>query len=123
MQQVVLVHILHPTVMKRMTDSRLYGNKYAVSEMVTDLTNGIFETDLNGNVNTFRQNLQINYVEMLASIVGEKSAHDNISKSAALSNLKRIQTQMRTALAKGDADTKAHREHIIFIIEQALDKN
>jgi hypothetical protein len=120
-QNAVLVHIMHPTVMERLTDSRLYGNKYSAAEMLSDLTGSIFNADINSNVNTFRQNLQIAYVERLAAIIGDKSKYDNVSQSAALASLQSILSQMRIAKTKGDAETKAHREHIIFMIEKALE--
>jgi hypothetical protein len=120
-QNSVLAHVMHPTVMERLTDSRLYGNKYSATEMLTDLTAGIFSADINGNVNTFRQNLQITYVDKLSAIIGDKSKYDNVSQSAALASLQSILTQMRVAKTKGDAETKAHREHIIFLIEKALE--
>lgn len=119
-QSIALAHIMHPAVMERITDSRMYGNKYSVNEMLTDLNDAIFKDDLNGNVSTIRQNLQIAYTKKLASIVDEKSTYDNISKSAALAAVQNILSQMRVAKLKGDAETKAHREHLIFIIEKAL---
>lgn len=117
----VIAHILHPTVMKRLTDSRLYGNKYSVNEMVTDLTDAVFKADINASVNTFRQNLQISYVEQLVAIVSDKSRYDNVSQTAAFASLKNILGQLKTARAKGDADSRAHRERIIFIIEKAME--
>lgn len=119
-QTIVLMHLLHPNVTKRLTDSRLYGNKYSVTEMTDDLTDAIFKEDLNGSVNTFRQNLQITYVEGLAGILKSKK-YDNLSQSAALAQLNSIASKMKSAKAKGDSDTRAHRNHIIFIIEKALE--
>ncbi|MEX2397311.1 MAG: zinc-dependent metalloprotease [Balneolales bacterium] len=58
-QKNTLNHILHPVVMKRMSDTKLYGNEYPVAEFMQDLTDGIFVSDLNGYVNSFRQNLQL----------------------------------------------------------------
>src|SRR5690606_30907526 len=48
-QRGILRHLLHPLTMQRITDSRLYGNSYSVAEMVTDLTDAIFEADRTGN--------------------------------------------------------------------------
>ncbi|MGV3598682.1 MAG: zinc-dependent metalloprotease [Bacteroidota bacterium] len=119
-QNTALTHILHPTVMERLTDSRMYGNKYSVNEMLTDLNDAIFKEDLSSNVNTIRQNLQIAYTKKLITIFDKTSVYDNISKSAALAAIQSILSQMRVAKLKGDAETKAHREHVIFIIEKAL---
>ena len=56
-------------VLKGITDTRLYGNEYPVSAVMTGLTDAVFQADLSGDVNTFRQNLQTNYVNRLASRV------------------------------------------------------
>ena len=120
-QGFVLMHILHPNVTKRLTDSRLYGNKYSVTEMLGDLDDAIFKADLNGSVNTFRQNLQVSYVERLVYMLKSKTKYDNMSQSAALASLKSILGKMKSSKAKGDSDTKAHRGHIIFLIEKALE--
>lgn len=120
-QSIALMHILHPNVTKRLTDSRLYGNKYSVTEMMGDLTDAIFKADLNGSVNTFRQNLQISYVKRLAVFMSSRSKYDNVSKSAALAQLNSIRTKMKSSRAKGDSDTKAHRNHILFLIDKTLE--
>lgn len=120
-QGFVLMHILHPNVTKRLTDSRLYGNKYSVTEMMGDLNDAIFKADLNGSVNTFRQNLQVSYVERIVYMLKSKTRYDNMSQSAALASLKSILGKMKSSRAKGDGDTKAHRGHIIFLIEKALE--
>ena len=48
-----------------MVDIQLIGNTYSLNEMMRDLTDGIFKADAAGNVNSFRQNLQLEYVNML----------------------------------------------------------
>lgn len=119
----VVSHLLHPNTLKRLTDSRMYGNQYSVNEMVSDLTDAIFKEDMNGSVNTLRQNSQIAYVKTLVTIIDEKSPYDNISRSAALASLQNILNQVRAAKLKGNAETKAHREHIVHTIEKALEIN
>ena len=52
-QSGVLAHLLHPRVMTRITDSRLYGNEYPLADMMEDLTGAIFDADRRGDVNTF----------------------------------------------------------------------
>ena len=61
----VLGHLLHPNTLNRISDSELYGNKYGLSEMMTDLNNAIFKADIAGSVNGFRQNLQVAYTCLL----------------------------------------------------------
>ena len=58
-QKGVLSHLLHRNVLKRMTDSALYGNEYDLNTFMTDLTFAIFDADKRSNVTTQRQNLQI----------------------------------------------------------------
>lgn len=118
-QKGIFAHVLHPNVLKRMTDAQLYGNTYTVTDMMKDMTDGIFKADLAGNVNTIRQNLQLEYVEQLIKI-SQGDAYDYRAQSAALYNLKQIKTMM--AAAAGSTDTKAHREHIVFAINKAFDK-
>ncbi len=122
-QSMVIDHILAPTTLKRITDSRLYGNKYSVVDVMTDITNACFKDDLTGNVNTFRQNLQVEYVKDLSSIASfnkPNGAYDNIAKSAAIGQLKTIKQMM--SLPAANAEVKAHREHILLIIDEAFSR-
>ena len=120
MQAGVLNHLLHPVVLRRITDSRLYGNDYPVAEMMRDLTNAIFEADARTNVNTMRQALQIEYVSRLATMVHEEDGErwDAIAKSAALQSLRRIDSML--AGKGGNLETQAHTAHVRLVIERAL---
>ena len=120
MQKECLNHLLHENVLQRITDSQLYGNTYSLDEYLVELTNSIFSADAKSSVNTMRQNLQIEYVNRLASMLDEKSRYDNVSKSMALSELKRIDTMMSTG-SSPDALTKAHRDHVRTIVKNALE--
>lgn len=122
MQSGVLDHLLSTSVMQRLSDSRLYGNKYSVGEMLGDLTKAIFDEDMNGNVNSFRQVLQINYVERLISIAGHKTAskHDEISRARATAQLLDLQKKLKAAAA-GDKDTRDHRTYLLTLIDNGLD--
>lgn len=116
----VLSHILAPTTMLRITDSRMYGNKYGLVNVLRDLTNACFAKDIAENVNTIRQNLQIGYVKKLCKIADlSKPGYDNISVSAAIGQLKQIKQMLSTPAA--GAEAKAHREHILLLIDNALD--
>lgn len=119
-QRNTLNHILHPIVLKRMTDTQVYGNEYPIAEFMQDLTNGIFHTDMNGYVNSFRRNLQNEYVNRLISIIDEESRYDFISRSLALYNLLEIQN-MLDKRPKNDVETIAHTRHLMLNIEKALD--
>ena len=122
MQTRILSFLMDKNVLQRITDSELYGNKYALSEMMTDLTNGIFQADLRSSVSTVRQNLQIEYVKRLAKIANSKSPYDNISRAMAHYELNRIQ-QMQQSASKSDVATKAHRAYLVHQIEVALDED
>jgi hypothetical protein len=117
----VLNHLMHPTVLKRVTDSRLYGNEYDLSSVIRDLTNAVFRADLRTNVNSFRQNLQLDYVgRLLAMVTGDsKATFDNVTQSTALHNLRQIE-----GLLEGnhgaDAETRAHRENVLYTIRRGL---
>ncbi|MES2618197.1 MAG: zinc-dependent metalloprotease [Bacteroidota bacterium] len=119
-QRSVLMHLLHPTTLERLTDSKMYGNKYELGEMMKDLTNSIFQADLATPVNSYRQNLQIEYVKILTMIIN-MPMYDNISRAKATAQLQSIQKQMQTALVTSTGDTKEHRNYIILLTKQALD--
>ena len=118
----VLDHLLHPVVLRRISDSRQYGNEYALGNVVEDLTNAIFSDDMPRSVNTYRQNLQLEYVNRLIAMVsGEtKAQFDYLSQSAALHNLRQIESALKGNRGI-DAETRAHRANILYTIERGLD--
>lgn len=120
-QKDVLQHLLHPATLLRITDAALYGNKLSLSEYLTELTNDMFQADLATQVNTFRQNLQTEYVNGLVKIVNQ-DGYDNHAKSMALYSLKKVKGMMSANPGTG-IDTQAHRSRIVFIIEKALNKD
>jgi hypothetical protein len=119
-QKNVLAHILHPNTTQRIVDSKLYGNAYQLSSMMTDLNDAIFKVDATKNVNSFRQNLQVEYTKILISMVtGTKSKkYVSSAQSMAIYNLKQIQ-KIASSTA-GDISTKAHRSHLKTFIGNAL---
>lgn len=118
-QKRVLSHLLHYNTLQRITDSELYGNTYKLASMMTDLNNAIFKTDIYGSVNSFRQNLQLEYTEMLLDILKGKisSKYTHNAKSMALYNLKRIKTM---AAPSGNIASRAHKEHLRTLINNGL---
>lgn len=117
MQQInPLMQILHPNTLMRVTNTRLYGNTYSVADIMNDLTKAIFDADLGGNVNVYRQNLQTTFVEGTASLLDGFA--DDISKAAARSTLKKIKSKLATAVSTNE-ETKAHRANLIFMIDEA----
>jgi hypothetical protein len=122
-QRGVLNHLMSPRVLTRITDTRLYGNEYPLVEVMSDLTNAIFAADARGNVNTFRQQLQLEYVNRLIAIItpGPRNTYDYQTQSAALANLRSIEALVR-GRAGVNAETAAHGAHVLFAIEKALKK-
>lgn len=119
-QRAVLRHLLHPSTLTRITDSEFYGNTYPLSEVMIDLTDAIFKADLRSSVNMTRQSLQVMYVEMLIEALNDEKKYNNPTKSMVFYELKRVQKLMNGA-SSPDTLTKAHRQHVDFLIEKALD--
>lgn len=119
-QKSVLNHLLHKNTLQRIVDSELYGNTYKLSDVMSDLTNSIFKSDIYSNVNSFRQNLQIEYTRMLIDLISNdiKNIHLHTVKSNAIYNLKRIKKMASNT--SGNVSTKAHKAHLILLINNAL---
>jgi hypothetical protein len=119
-QRNVLAHLLHANTVQRIVDSELYGNKYPLPTMMTDLNNAIFKADITGSVNSFRQNLQVHYTKKLISMVcGPKSkTYVSAAQSMSIYNLKEI-SKMASA-GSGNISTKAHKAHLKTLIANAL---
>jgi len=122
-QKRVLDHLLHPTVMRRIVDTSLYGNTYPLDEMVGDLTTAIFSADMEGAVNGFRRNLQMEYVQRLITISGmsAKSDYDTSARGVALLELVKLRETLESNAAE-DTMTAAHRQLLVMTIGQALDR-
>ncbi|WP_235921293.1 zinc-dependent metalloprotease [Foetidibacter luteolus] len=116
LQVAPLAHILHPITMQRITNTRLYGNQYSLVDVMTDLQKAIFDADLNGNVNVYRQYIQTIFVRGVASYLD--SPVDDVSKAAARYSLKKLKTKLATAVSPSE-ETKAHRANMIFLIDEA----
>ena len=123
-QKEILDQLLHATVLARLTDSRSYGNEYTLAAMMTDLTNAVFEEDLEGEVNSRRQNLQTEYVNRLIAIAppgSGKPPYDHLSQSMALNRLRWIEDKLASAQSP-NLETAAHREGLLYRIRRALDE-
>jgi len=120
-QKSVLDHLLHPVVLRRISDSRQYGNQYHLGDVVEDLTNAIFSDDMPRSVSTYRQNLQLEYVNRLVAMVSgdSKAQFDYLSQSTALHNLRQVESALK-ANPGVDTETRAHRTNILYTIERGL---
>ncbi len=114
-----LAHILNPATLLRITNTRLYGNQYSAADVMNDLVKGIFDADMNGNVNVYRQYLQSSFVNGATQLISDNSPLDNVSKAAVYYHLKKLRTRLNTAVS-GNEETKAHRTAMVFMIDKAL---
>ena len=119
-QRMVLAHLLHPSTTQRMIDSKLYGNTYTLSDMMSDLTNALFKADISGTVNTYRQNLQIEYTRQLIdmSTGKERNNYMHAVQALAIYNLKEIK-KIATNVT-GDVASIAHKEYLVTLISNAF---
>ncbi len=116
-QRSLMMHLLNPTVLKRLSDTRMYGNTYSVLMMMSDLTNACFKGE-GANTSTIRQNLQLMYVERLIGIV-KSTNYDAISQASALAQLNQIKAM--AAGAAGNDETKAHLANLKLKIDKAFE--
>jgi hypothetical protein len=120
LQVSALAHILHPTTLQRISNSRLYGNEYSVAQVMSDINAAIFDADLSGNVNVYRQYLQTSFVKGAASILDAKTpGYDDVARAGALQTLKSIKAKLGRA-SSGNEETRAHRANLVFLIDKAL---
>lgn len=119
-QNRLLSHLLHRTVLQRISNTTLYGNSYDLTEYMIDLRNSIFQDDINTNISITRQNLQLNYINKLLNIIDPKSKFDNISKSSAYYNMNWIKSNLD--VNSGNLSTKQHKQYLVFLIESIQEK-
>ena len=120
-QRGALAHLVHPNVLMRILDSGMYGNTYDLAEYMDDLTEAIFKADLRSSVNTYRQGLQLMYVESLIKSLDDKSRLNGVAQGVVLAQLRSIDRQQRDA-SSPDGLTRAHRAHVRHLIDVALNR-
>ncbi|MDP2560712.1 zinc-dependent metalloprotease [Psychrobium sp. 1_MG-2023] len=115
MQKSVLTQLLHPRVLKRVSDTSLYGNTYTLTNVLSDLTDAIFDDSKESSQS---QNLQVEYVKRLIAISGlaRSSSYDNLAKAAALGQLNNILDEVSGMGFTKGATTKAHHAYISQMI-------
>lgn len=122
-QQGVLDHLLHANVLRRISDSALYGNDYTLEQVMADLSEAVFAADRKSSVNSFRRNLQVEYVDRLIAIAGleRASGYDHLAQAAALYELQRVRGWVKSS--RGDQATKVHRNYMRDRIDRAFHKS
>ncbi len=123
-QRAIFDHVLHTAVLQRMSDTALYGNEYALNDLMEDLTSAVFAADKSTDVTTHRQNLQHEYVNRLITISGLKtsSKYDYLSRAAATYQLQKLRNlgEYQQGLS---VSTKAHRSYLRGLINEAFGEN
>ena len=113
-QNYLLNHLLNSRVLLRISNSSLYGNEYKLPYYMIDLRNSIFSSDIDKNVSTIRQNIQVSYVNRLLSIVNPKSSYDNLAKTSAYYNLNWLKDNLDNKI--GNLQTRQHKDYILYLI-------
>ena len=116
MQLSSLSFILHPRVMKRLTNSSKYGNEYLPNEVLQEIFDGIFVA--REIPNTFKMNLQSAYVDGLIEAMSDER-YDEISRSAIFNSLQRIRNYSNSSY--GNKMVKGHFDYLNWKINNALD--
>lgn len=114
----VLYGLMNSTSLSRASRTTLYGNTYSPAVILNEITSMVFDADLKGDVNLYRQNLQKTYVDMLISMLKDQK-YDNASVSAAYGNLAQIRSKL-DKLKSANVQTNAHRGNLKFMIDKAL---
>ncbi len=116
-QQRVLKHFTNSRVLKRLTDSSLYGNKYLPNELFRDLTSSIFNESKSRKLNGIDQNIQNYYLKRLIMIF-KSGSFDSPSISASLASLEKIKAY--TFSSSHDEATENHKKLVRWKIENLL---
>ena len=112
---------MHRSVLNRMVNSSLYGNEYSLSSYFTDLNNALFKADRNRSVNSFRQNLQVAYVNRLIVAAKKDRSLNSLIHAQVHRQLTRLMKEMKNSKPSG-ASTNAHREYLAYLIESYFDE-
>jgi hypothetical protein len=120
MQKSVLNQLLHKNVLKRISDTSLYGNEYSLTEVMSDLTAAIFVDSKKASSTS--HNVQVEYINRLIAIAGvvKPSPYDNLAKAAALGQLNTILDNTSSMGFGKNAETKAQDAYISLMISKAL---
>ena len=113
-QKKVLKHFTNSRVLKRLTDSSLYGNKYLPHELFRDLTSSIFNENKSWKLNGIDQNLQNYYLKRLIMIF-KSGSFDSPSISASLASMEKIKAY--TFSSSHNEATENHKKLIRWKIE------
>ncbi|KGJ91112.1 zinc-dependent metalloprotease [Colwellia psychrerythraea] len=120
MQKSVLNQLLHKNVLKRISDTSLYGNDYSLTAVMSDLTEAIFNESK--KVSSLSRNIQVEYVKRLIAIAGvaKPSTYDNLAKAAAVGQLTEILDKSSSMGFGKSMEEKSQDAYISLMINKAL---
>lgn len=113
-----LDQLLHKNTLSRVIDTTLYGNDYTLTEFMNDLDSSVMEGDPENGPNSFREALQIEYIERLIKISGLKSEskYPSAAKSQAI-----LLLEQRLEPGAINPNPPRHSRHILRLISNALE--
>ncbi len=117
-QKNTLDQLLHRNTLTRVIDTGLYGNEFSLSEFMETLDNSVMDGDPETGPNSFREALQVEYIERLIDISGLKkeSKYPSPAKSQAV-----LQLERRLDPDAINPNPPRHRRHLQRIIANALE--
>ncbi|MFP4517933.1 MAG: zinc-dependent metalloprotease [Oceanicaulis sp.] len=119
-QMALMAHLLHPNVLDRMGDAARYGGDYTPAEYLEDLTRMMYAADVRGEPNTYRQNLQVAYLQRLIAIADPASPYPPYARSAALASIDDVKGWVGPDWIPdlmGSREARAHRAHLRTLIK------
>lgn len=114
----VLNQLLHKNTLTRVIDTALYGNEYSLAELMDTLDRSVMQGDPADGPNSFREALQVEYIERLIDISGLKkdSNYPSAAKSQAI-----LLLEQKLAPDAINPNPPRHRRHLYRIISNALE--
>ena len=118
-QRMVLGQLLNRNVLNRMVNTSLYGNEYDLSSYFINLNDAVFKADRNKTVNSFRQNLQVEYVNRLIRVAKNRGTSSQV-RAQVFNQLTLLLKEMNSSKTT-DESTNIHRSYIAHTIAAHLD--
>lgn len=117
-QKSLLDQLTHVETQKRILDSALYGNEVPLSQVMSSLTQAIFEGDPATGPDSLRQDLQSEYVDRLLRIVNS-SSYLPAAQATAYGQIEAIRAKLDAAPLQA---TPTHTAFLKYKIKRGLDE-
>ncbi|MEM9283374.1 MAG: zinc-dependent metalloprotease, partial [Verrucomicrobiota bacterium] len=117
-QSDVLNQLLHRKTLARIIDTGLYGNEYDLETFMTSLDGAIMDGDPADQVDSFREALQIEYIDRLIEMSGLKgdSSYPAAARSQAI-----LLLESRVSDDQPIVEPFRHHRHLMRVIGNALE--